>query len=132
MGKETPDASSRWSCDSVVRAPIAPHEIQSYIHEGNTITILSAYCRRIFRKRQAKRHITYSNVLWGDGIEQLATDWNTHVRQITKELSSDSNTLVDFERVVDIRVVDESFPYKNGSADEHTYRLFGIEEIWMI
>ena len=27
MGKDTPDASSRWSCDSVVRAPMAPHEI---------------------------------------------------------------------------------------------------------
>jgi len=27
IGKETPDASSRWSWDSVVRAPIAPQEI---------------------------------------------------------------------------------------------------------
>ncbi len=27
MGKDTPDASSRWSCDSVVRAPMAPQEI---------------------------------------------------------------------------------------------------------
>ena len=29
MGKETPLASSRWSWDSVVRAPMAPQEMRS-------------------------------------------------------------------------------------------------------
>lgn len=34
MGKAEPDASSRWSCDSVVRAPIAPQVIQSAMNCG--------------------------------------------------------------------------------------------------
>jgi hypothetical protein len=34
IGKDAPDASSRWSWDSVVRAPIAPQVIRSAINWG--------------------------------------------------------------------------------------------------
>lgn len=36
MGKDTPDASSRWSCDSVVRAPMAPQDITARCQLENT------------------------------------------------------------------------------------------------
>lgn len=38
MGKDTPEASSRWSCDSVVRAPMAPHEMRSLRYCGDMVS----------------------------------------------------------------------------------------------
>lgn len=38
MGNDTPDASSRCSCDSVVRAPIAPHEVRSEMYCGEIVS----------------------------------------------------------------------------------------------
>ncbi len=38
MGNDTPLASSRCSCDSVVRAPIAPHEIRSEMYCGEIVS----------------------------------------------------------------------------------------------
>ena len=34
IGKPEPDASSRWSCDSVVRAPMAPQVMRSAMNCG--------------------------------------------------------------------------------------------------
>ena len=41
MGKESPLASSRWSWDSVVRAPMAPREMRSARNWGEMVSSIS-------------------------------------------------------------------------------------------
>lgn len=36
---ESAEASSRWTCDSVVRAPIAPHETSSAVNWGEMVSV---------------------------------------------------------------------------------------------
>ena len=50
------------------------------------------------------------DVLRGDGVEQLGADGYTEVREIAEQLSRSAQTLVNFERAVDVRVIDESLP----------------------
>lgn len=53
---------------------------------------------------------THGDVLGRNGIEKLGTNGDTHGGEIAEDLTSDTNALVDFEGVVDVGVVDETFP----------------------
>lgn len=97
MGKEAPEASSRWSCDSVVRAPIAPQLMRSAINWGLEDRVLDP-------SREPKlAHIPNS-------VKELTTDGHTHGVDIAQEFPSHSQTLVDLEGTVDIGVIDETLP----------------------
>lgn len=48
--------------------------------------------------------------LWGDGVEHLAGNRHSLVRQVDEELARQAQALVDIEAVVDVRVVDETLP----------------------
>lgn len=80
IGNDTPDASSRWSWDSVVRAPMAPQEIKSAMNWG------------------------------GDGIEELGPDGDTTVGELAEQVASNAETLVDLERAINVGVVDQTLP----------------------
>lgn len=67
-----------------------------------------------------------SQELGGDGIQHLAGNGHALIGQVDEQLAGDPETLVDLERVVDIRVVDEALPadcgtwfFKVGSHHDH-------------
>jgi hypothetical protein len=56
-----------------------------------------------------------SNVLGRDGVEKLGSDGNANVGEIAQKLTGETETLVDLEGTVKVRVVDETLP-SNGCA----------------
>lgn len=58
---------------------------------------------------------THRDVLRRNSIEKLRTDGNAHVGKVAENLASDTNALVDLERIVDVGIVDETLP-PNGCA----------------
>ena len=59
-------------------------------------------------------------VLWRDGIEHLARHGHAHAREIEEELARHTQTRVDLERAVQVRVVDQTLPADRGA------RLFKV------
>lgn len=57
-----------------------------------------------------------SQVLGRNGVEHLSSDGHTGVGEVRVELTSNTETLVDVESVVHIRVVDESLPANGGTG----------------
>jgi hypothetical protein len=55
------------------------------------------------------------NVLGRDGVEELGSDRNAEVGQITQELTTKTQTLVDLESPIEVWVIDETLP-TNGST----------------
>ncbi len=53
--------------------------------------------------------------LWRDGIKHLRSNWHAHGRQITEELAGDAKPLVDLVRLVDVWVVNQTFPADGGA-----------------
>lgn len=53
---------------------------------------------------------TVGKELGGDGIEHFRSNWHSSAGEVDKELSRNSETLVNLERVVDIRVVNQTLP----------------------
>lgn len=53
-------------------------------------------------------------VLRRDGVEHLTGDGHSHVSEVDEHLSRHAQALVDPERVVHVRVVDESLPADGG------------------
>jgi hypothetical protein len=49
-------------------------------------------------------------VLRGNGIQKLRSDGNTQVSQVAEKLPCHTETLIDFEGTINVRVVDETFP----------------------
>lgn len=70
------------------------------------------------RFRSACADCTYRETicqeLRGDCIQHLAGNWHPLVCQVNEELARDAQALVDVEAVVDVRVVDETFPAHSG------------------
>jgi hypothetical protein len=91
MGKDNPDANSRWSWDSVVRAPIAPRDNKSAKNCRQSPHPMSTYLRR-------------------NRIQHFTGNRNPHIRQITKQFSRNSQPLVYLETSVNIRIVYKSLP----------------------
>ena len=56
-----------------------------------------------------------SDELRGNGIEKLGTNGNTKRSEVAQKLASCTKPLVNLERAIDVRVIDESFP-SNSSA----------------
>ena len=79
-GEGQAEASSRCSCDSVVRAPMAP-----------TLRQVGQELRR-------------------DSVQHLAGDGHALGGQVHEQLAADPKALVDLEAVVDVRVVDQALP----------------------
>jgi hypothetical protein len=50
------------------------------------------------------------DVLGRDSIEQLGADGDAKVGQVAEQLTSNAETLVDFEGTVKVGVVDKTFP----------------------
>ena len=50
------------------------------------------------------------DVLWRDGVEELAARREAHVRDVKEECPSEAEALVDLEGAVHLRVVDETLP----------------------
>lgn len=50
------------------------------------------------------------DVLGGDGIEQLGADGDATVGELAEQVAGDTDTLVDLEGAVDVRVVDQTLP----------------------
>ncbi len=76
-GRESPDASSRCACDSVVRAPIAPQLIRSARYCG---VIVKTHCR-----------------------------WQTAVVNIKQQFTGYTQTVVDLEAIIHMRIVNQPF-----------------------
>lgn len=53
---------------------------------------------------------TVGKELRGDGIEHFGSNWHSSAGEVNKELSRNPETLVNLERVVDIRIVDQTLP----------------------
>lgn len=118
IGKETPEASSRWSWDSVVRAPIAPQEIT----EGRSVGWNQT--------REGKP--TVSNELRRNGVKKFRANRDAEVSKVAEELASSAETLVDLEAAIDIGIVDESLPANSGTGlftEEDVRALIPKEEI---
>lgn len=49
-------------------------------------------------------------VLRCDGVEELAAGWEAHFRYVEEEPAGDAEALVDLEAVVEVGVVDQTFP----------------------
>lgn len=64
---------------------------------------------RAIRRKRKKNH-TVSDVLGRDGVEKLGPHGNAQVCEIAQKLPGDAETLVDFKRAINVRVVDEAFP----------------------
>jgi hypothetical protein len=73
IGKAEPEASSRWSCDSVVRAPIAPQVMQSAMNWGLDVS----WTPRIVERASSR-----------DSVEQFTSDGKTRGVDVTKQFSS--------------------------------------------
>lgn len=56
------------------------------------------------------------SVLRSNGIKELAAGWEAHLCDVEEEASSDSQALVDLEAVVEVGVVDETFPANGGTG----------------
>lgn len=54
-------------------------------------------------------------VLWGYSVEEFRADGDAEGSEITEKLAGHAEAFVDFERAVDVGVVDETFP-TNGCA----------------
>lgn len=55
-------------------------------------------------------------VLWGDGVQHLASDGETGAGQVNVELARNAQTLVDLVGLVHVRVVDETLPADGGTG----------------
>lgn len=51
-----------------------------------------------------------SEELWGDGIQHLRGNWHAHGGEVTEELAGDAQALVDLVRLINVWVVDQTFP----------------------
>jgi hypothetical protein len=82
--------------DSVVRAPIAPHEVNSAVNWGEMVSNrLSAHTRIVF-----SRQLT----------EKFAGGRKSHFGQLQQQLSSNSQPSIDLKRSRHARVIDKAFP----------------------
>lgn len=54
--------------------------------------------------------------LGGNGIQHLARDWHALVRKVDEQLPRHAQALVDLERIVDVRIVDQTFPAHGGAG----------------
>ena len=48
--------------------------------------------------------------LWADRVQKFAAEWQPQRRQIDEQFSRNSQPFVDFERAIDVRVIDQAFP----------------------
>ena len=81
IGKEMPDASSRWSWDSVVHALIVPQDMTRW-----------NLARRWGRKgdgREGLNGLTIGHILWWNGI---ATNMYAKICDVTQKLTSQAQT----------------------------------------
>jgi len=98
---------------------------------GNTDTSISAILKAD-RERDTRGELTVelgfggtgtngtprneiSNVLRRNRVEKLRSDGNAEVGEVAQELTRKTQTLVDLEGTIKVRVVDKTFP-SNGSA----------------
>lgn len=51
-----------------------------------------------------------------DGVEELGADGDAVVSEVAEELARETETFVDFEGAVDVRVIDEAFPSDGGAG----------------
>lgn len=54
--------------------------------------------------------LTIRDVLGANGIQELAGNGDTHRSDVVQKLPCGLETVVDSERAIDIRVIDEPFP----------------------
>ena len=57
-----------------------------------------------------------SDVLGGDGVEELGSDRNAHVGKIAEELTGKAETFVDLEGPIEIWVINETLPSDSGTG----------------
>ena len=121
IGILSPDTSSRCSCDSVVRAPIAPQVIRSAKNWGVMLKEKIAVKQSAQREKcQSKIHLKKPQAIASVvfviiRIKHLHCEWQANSIQILKQLSADSQTSVDVEWTIKLRIVDESFPSDGGT-----------------
>ena len=76
-----------------------------------------------------------SQELWGNGIQHLAGNRHSHIRQVDKQLPAYAQALVYPEAAVDVGVVDEALPSDRGAGffevgahdDKEVGGVFGFE-----
>ncbi|MNF66277.1 hypothetical protein D3C85_815770 [compost metagenome] len=54
-------------------------------------------------------------ILWRDRVEGFGSGWQAHFRQVTQQLATDVQAVLDLERVVQVRVVDQALPAHGGT-----------------
>ena len=59
---------------------------------------------------------TVGQELWGDGVEHLTGDGHAQRGQIDKQLPGGAQPLVDLEGIVNVRIVDQTFPPDGGAG----------------
>jgi hypothetical protein len=85
----------RRTWDSVVRAPIAPHEVNSAVNWGEIVSARPSEHVRI-----ALRRLT----------QKFARGRKSHFSQLQQQLSSDPQTSIDLKRPRHTRIINHSFP----------------------
>ena len=55
-------------------------------------------------------------VLRGNRVEGFSCGWQAHFGQVQQQLATNMQTVLDLERVVQIRVVDKAFPAHGGTG----------------
>ncbi|MNF39686.1 hypothetical protein D3C84_206650 [compost metagenome] len=54
-------------------------------------------------------------VLRGDRVEGFGGGWQAHLGQVAEQLAADVQAVLDLERVVEVRVVDQALPADGGA-----------------
>jgi len=97
---DSAEVSSRWTCDSVVRAPIAPHELKS-----------ARYCGEMTSARQLGRLVQRCQL-----TKELSSSRKANLSDVQQQFSGNLETPVDLVRAVHVRVWREPCPNRKGPS----------------
>ena len=103
-------------------------------HFNRTISAIFETYRTRKTRRQFAVHLRFggtcancapahqvSEILWGDHIEKLTCRWQTAVVNIKQQFTGYTQTVVDLEAIIHMRIVNQPFPAHRGT------RLFKID-----
>lgn len=88
---ESAEASSRWTCDSVVRAPIAPHETSSAVNWGEMVSV------EYNNKCECQRRLAIIQAYRTGRTEELASGRETESVDLEEERAGNAESTVDGE-----------------------------------
>ena len=97
---ERAEVSSRWTCDSVVRAPIAPQELRSARYWGE----MTSEDQRAIRTGANGEQMAATWDWKGQLTQELSGSRETNLGDVQQQFSGDLETSVDLVRAVHVGV----------------------------